>query len=86
MRTFRTGDPCHRMDDEGVIFPGWICCVCRIYNGYQRATCKTCDHPPCYTVRPGEKLPITRRAEGGRIETGQVDPPPSVHVAASEKA
>lgn len=28
--------------------PGWGCCKCRTYNGYQRSRCRLCGHPHCY--------------------------------------
>jgi hypothetical protein len=30
------------------VFPGWGCCKCSVYNGYQREACRNCGHPPCY--------------------------------------
>jgi len=30
------------------VVPGWGCCQCRAYNGYQRALCKNCGHMHCY--------------------------------------
>lgn len=30
------------------VVPGWGCCRCRTYNGYQRTSCRSCGHPPCY--------------------------------------
>jgi hypothetical protein len=30
------------------IAPGWGCCHCRMYNGYQRTACRGCGHKPCY--------------------------------------
>ena len=30
------------------VVPGWGCCKCHIYNGYQRDVCRGCGHPPCY--------------------------------------
>jgi hypothetical protein len=29
------------------LMPGWGCCVCRTYNGNQRAECKWCQHKRC---------------------------------------
>jgi hypothetical protein len=74
---------CRRHDHSPSAFPAWICCTCARYNGYQRSVCKGCGHPPCYTVRPGEKLPITRRESWG-LEVDEVDPPPSARVAAGK--
>jgi hypothetical protein len=28
--------------------PGWGCCGCGTYNGYQRELCRACGHPACY--------------------------------------
>jgi hypothetical protein len=36
--------------DEHVV-PGWICCQCRTYNGYQRGNCRNCNHAPCYETK-----------------------------------
>jgi hypothetical protein len=30
------------------VVPGWGCCRCRCYNGYQRQVCRNCGHPRCY--------------------------------------
>ena len=30
------------------VLPGWGCCKCKCYNGYQRDTCKNCGHGHCY--------------------------------------
>jgi hypothetical protein len=30
------------------VVPGWGCCKCNTYNGYQRGVCKICGHKPCY--------------------------------------
>lgn len=85
---------CRRVDHRDNVFPGWACCRCSRYQGYQRATCAACGHAPCYTVLPGERLPILRRVVGGDGEGSdgqaldgsylyreQTDPPPSAHVA-----
>lgn len=32
------------------IAPGWGCCKCHTYNGYQRTRCKTCGHKHCYEI------------------------------------
>jgi hypothetical protein len=29
------------------ILPGYGCCKCNTYNGNQRESCKTCNHPRC---------------------------------------
>lgn len=36
------------------VVPGWGCCRCRCYNGYQRETCRNCGHPPCYETSSKE--------------------------------
>jgi hypothetical protein len=36
------------------LVPGWACCHCAIYNGYQRITCRQCGHPPCYETESQE--------------------------------
>jgi len=38
---------CKHVRGEHVV-PGWGCCKCRCYNGYQREKCRSCGHPPCY--------------------------------------
>jgi hypothetical protein len=30
------------------VVPGWKCCQCRTYNGYQRPWCRNCGHLACY--------------------------------------
>jgi hypothetical protein len=30
------------------VVPGWGCCCCRVYNGYQRSNCRACSHQACY--------------------------------------
>lgn len=35
------------------VVPGWGCCQCRTYNGYQREACRACGHRACYD-REGE--------------------------------
>ena len=42
-----TGARCRHVRDDHVV-PGWGCCQCRCYNGYQRVACRNCGHPPCY--------------------------------------
>ena len=34
--------------------PGWGCCKCSTYNGYQRFVCKDCGHNPCYELESEE--------------------------------
>lgn len=36
------------------VVPGWGCCQCRAYNGYQREICRACGHLQCYD-EGGEK-------------------------------
>jgi hypothetical protein len=36
------------------VVPGWGCCRCRCYNGYQRAACRHCGHAPCYPTEGRE--------------------------------
>lgn len=33
------------------VVPGWGCCQCRAYNGYQRLLCKNCGHMHCAMTR-----------------------------------
>jgi len=49
---------CRRIDDLENALPGWGCCQCGTYNGYQRSRCKICCHPHCYPCDPGELLPV----------------------------
>jgi hypothetical protein len=49
---------CKRIDDVPQILPGWGCCQCHVYNGYQRSSCRSCGHPHCYAFEPGDLLPI----------------------------
>ncbi len=55
-------------NEDGSIFPGWICCRCRRYQGFQRETCVDCGHEPCYPSSEGEELPI-----GVLVPAGQGD-------------
>ena len=32
------------------LFPGWLCCGCRAYNGFQRLHCRSCGHESCFAV------------------------------------
>ena len=54
------------------IVPGWGCCRCRCYNGYQRLECRNCGHPPCYETDSTlgrealELRPIGHRADLAR--------------------
>jgi hypothetical protein len=36
------------------VVPGWGCCQCRCYNGYQRQVCRHCAHAPCYSTEGRE--------------------------------
>ena len=48
------------------LVPGWGCCKCRCYNGYQRAACRNCGHPPCYeTESPEGREALELREIGG---------------------
>lgn len=40
---------CKHIRAEFVV-PGWGCCQCQCYNGYQREVCRNCGHVPCYTL------------------------------------
>lgn len=40
-------EPCQHVRGNFLV-PGWGCCRCRCYNGYQRTNCRNCGHPPCY--------------------------------------
>ncbi len=56
---------CQRRDNMKGLFPGWLCCKCRVYNGYQRLHCKGCQHPSCFAVTSdAELLPIMRSVPG----------------------
>lgn len=73
---------CRRTDDvrNGTIsmFPGWGCCNCKTYNGFQRKTCKQCEHPPCYFLNaPKERLPYVTQDMTGRKVVEWTDPPES---------
>ncbi len=45
--------PCQHIRDDHVV-PGWCCCNCHAYNGYQREQCRICGHSPCYETRSNE--------------------------------
>ena len=49
---------CRRIDDLRNVLPGWGCCQCSGYNGYQRPACRHCGHPHCYEYQEGELLPV----------------------------
>jgi hypothetical protein len=36
------------------VVPGWGCCSCHAYNGYQRTQCRNCGHLPCYPTEGRE--------------------------------
>jgi hypothetical protein len=36
------------------VVPGWGCCQCSCYNGYQREQCRHCGHAPCYPTEGRE--------------------------------
>jgi hypothetical protein len=36
------------------VVPGWGCCRCSCYNGYQRGQCRNCGHAPCYSTEGRE--------------------------------
>jgi hypothetical protein len=38
---------CEHIRAENVV-PGWGCCQCKSYNGYQRDVCRGCNHAHCY--------------------------------------
>lgn len=35
---------CNYIEDTNVM-PGYICCICKTYNGLQREYCRACDRP-----------------------------------------
>lgn len=51
------------------VVPGWGCCKCRVYNGYQRQQCRGCGHEHCYETTSNigqeavELVPIAHSAE-----------------------
>ena len=48
------------------LVPGWGCCKCKVYNGYQRTTCRDCNHTACYETESHEgREAIALRAAGG---------------------
>lgn len=47
---------CVRVSASHVV-PGWGCCQCQWYYGYQRETCRQCGHRPCYEFVHGEVVP-----------------------------
>jgi hypothetical protein len=49
MTTKTTDQMCQHIRSEHIV-PGWGCCKCRVYNGYQRAACRSCGHVPCYLL------------------------------------
>ncbi len=74
--------PCRRTDEvrNGTItmFPGWGCCQCRTYNGFQRYVCKSCSHPACFPLNsPTERLPYMTTDMTGRPSVEYTDAPPT---------
>jgi hypothetical protein len=56
---------CRHVRDSHVV-PGWGCCKCHTYNGYQREKCWNCGHVPCYeTGSPEGKEAIELKPIGG---------------------
>lgn len=51
-------EKCKRIDKLPHLIPGWGCCQCHHYNGYQRVACRFCGHSFCYDFKPGELLPV----------------------------
>jgi hypothetical protein len=51
-------EKCKRIDDLPRLVPGWGCCQCRRYNGYQRKVCKFYGHAACFTYKPDEVVPV----------------------------
>lgn len=47
------GDKCTHVRMSNVV-PGWACCKCRMYNGYQRHECRGCGHVPCYETESNQ--------------------------------
>ena len=60
---------CGRFDQgfQDVTSPGWFCCQCRIFNGFQRYRCKSCRHPSCFKADPDQQFFIHVRTPGGGI-------------------
>ena len=51
------------------LVPGWGCCKCHVYNGYQRTSCRNCGHGPCYETESREgKEALELRIIGGSPE------------------
>jgi hypothetical protein len=58
---------------SGHVVPGWGCCKCRTYNGYQREQCRKCGHEHCYEIESScgkeavELAPIAHNADKMRL-------------------
>jgi hypothetical protein len=52
----KNSERCVRISATHIV-PGWGCCQCMMYNGYQRETCRKCGHRPCYEFEHGEIVP-----------------------------
>jgi hypothetical protein len=48
--TIEVGTLCRHVRASHVL-PGWGCCQCHTYNGYQREACWNCGHVPCYETK-----------------------------------
>ncbi len=74
---------CKRIDNLSHVAPGWGCCKCHVYNGYQRETCKVCGHVPCYPPPLRKVSGKDRMVEGKHqyflriVCSGAVDAPDS---------
>jgi hypothetical protein len=69
-----TTDPLVYPNPGANIMPGWICCACRGYNGYQRDQCKDCGHEACFPCTEGEKLIWGRQVARGQGDFPTADP------------
>ena len=79
-------DGCGRFDDgftpptesKPITGPGWFCCQCRVFNGFQRVRCKRCSHESCFATS-SEDVFIIHRTGG---ESVYVD---TIHQSEREK-
>lgn len=59
---------------DAAILPGWGCCRCATYQGYQYDVCKRCGHEACFERSEGEPLTIGQLVARGQGDCPTADP------------
>lgn len=60
-------DRCAPIEEDFAVAGSWGCCMCKTFNGGQRARCKHCEHPRCDRVVDA-KLENVRVAQDDELE------------------